>query len=967
MSIDELLIEAEKNKVESLVLTDINNTSACLNFIRDASKHNVKPIVGIDFRNGAKQQFVGIAINNKGFQELNKYLTYLFHNNLKVSKQAPEFENAYVIYPFAKYDFNRILNYNEYVGVNLKQLQRINISGSAVYDQTKFVLLHPVTFRGQRDFNSHRLLRAIDNNTLLSKLELVEQADLNHKMLHVDEIKSVYKDYLHVLKNTERILDRCEIHFELGLKRNKTVFSDSAHNDVQLLRQKAEEGLSKRYSKVNSVIRNRLETELKVISELDFCSYFLMNWDIVRYAKSKNYPHVGRGSGANSIIAYLIGITNVDPVELNLYFERFINPYRATPPDFDIDFNWTDRDDITDYIFKKHGSEHVSLLGAYITFQRKSVIREIGKVFGLPSFEIDKLQKASKNNPIDELGKVTLKYSKLISEFPSHLSIHSSGILISESPINDFSATTMPPKGFPTCQFSMLEAEDIGLHKFDILSQRGLGKIYDTVKIVKKNKNVDIDIHDFKTFKKDEKVKQLLRTGEAIGCFYVESPAMRMLLTKLKADDYIRLVAASSIIRPGVSKSGMMREYILRYQSKEKREKAKKELPELYSLLEETYGVMVYQEDVIKVAHYFGGLTLAEADHLRRGMSWKFRQRSDFWKAKDSFFNNCINKGYQRSLIQGIWNQIESFANYAFAKGHSASYAIESYQALYLKAYYPIEYMVATLNNHGGFYRPEVYLHEAKKHGAILMLPCVNKSREITIVEDITIYLGLRFIGGLEGKSVNEICLNRSEGGSFLGLEDFVDRVSISLEQLVLLIRSESFKFTGKGKKELLWEVHMLLSSFDERTILPQLFKEERKYYELPVLENNRNESIMDEIELLGFTLHSPFKMVKEEITTQLTSNDLINFVGHFIQIVGYLVTVKTTMTSKGDLMFFGTFLDLKGNWLDTVHFPPSAKKHPFRGVGCYLLKGKVMDEFSFITIEVAFMSRLNSINADDL
>ena len=224
-----------------------------------------------------------------------------------------------------------------------------------------------------------------------------------------------------------------------------------------------------------------------------------------------------------------------------------------------------------------------------------------------------------------------------------------------------------------------------------------------------------------------------MKRGKTIGCFYIESPAMRMLLTKLEADDYLGLVAASSIIRPGVSKSGMMREYILRHRDKTRRQEAKSEIPELYELMEDTYGVMVYQEDVIKVAHCFAGLTLAEADILRRGMSWSLRQKSDFHSVRDRFFSNCQKRGYSSTVISRIWNQMESFANYAFAKGHSASYAVESFQALYLKAHYPLEYMVATLNN-GGFLQRRVLHSRGQDARGEIVPPCVNFSKRITTI-----------------------------------------------------------------------------------------------------------------------------------------------------------------------------------------------------------------------------------------
>jgi DNA polymerase-3 subunit alpha len=353
-------------------------------------------------------------------------------------------------------------------------------------------------------------------------------------------------------------------------------------------------------------------------------------------------------------VAYLLRITDVDPIELDLYFERFINLYRTNPPDFDIDFSWRDRDDIIRFIFNRF--KHTALIAVYNTFKFRASVREIGKVFGLPKEEIDKLssrQFAEKD--LDRLSHLVLVYSKLIKGFPNYLGIHAGGILISEQPVQAYTATFLPPKGFSTTMFDMHTAEDVGLYKFDILSQRGLGKIKEAVEIISRNHpdHPEIDIHDIKRFKEDEKIKYLLRNAKAIGCFYVESPAMRMLLKKLQVDNYIGLVAASSVIRPGVAKSGMMREYILRYRNPARRRDAH---PVLLEIMPETYGVMVYQEDVIKVAHYFGGLSLGEADMLRRGMSGKFRSREEFLKVKNQFFDNCRNSGKDDKLSAYITN-----------------------------------------------------------------------------------------------------------------------------------------------------------------------------------------------------------------------------------------------------------------------------------------------------------------------
>jgi DNA polymerase-3 subunit alpha len=969
----DLMQEIKQKGYSSFVLTDINNTSACLDVVRIAKKeYDLTPVLGIDFRNGVEQKYVGIAMNNEGFRELNEHLSAHLHTGEKFENIAPAFQNAFVIYSAMNYK-GWTLRENEYVGLAIKDLLQLQFL-PARHQKEKLVALQAVTFPGKLHFNAHRLLRAIDTNNLLSKLSVKEQAAHDEVMLSKKEMHAAYTSYPQIISNTEYILNACIIDFAYGKKEHKNLkhYTGTQEGDLALLRKECEDGMIYRFGKPSGIVRARMEKEMEVIAHKNFASYFLINMDIVRYAQRKGYYHVGRGSGANSLLAYLLKITDVDPIELDLYFERFINLYRENAPDFDIDFSWTDRDDITRYIFARFGKDkdgkpnhRTALMGAYNTFQHDAVVRELGKVFGLPPAEIDRLQSTGKTN--DKLGDLVLRYSKVLQGFPSHLSIHSSGIIISEEPIHAYCATNLPPKGYATTQFSMLEAEDIGLYKFDILSQRGLGKIKDSLAIIKENKGDEIDIHDIKKFTEDEEVKRLLSTAKAIGCFYVESPAMRMLLAKLQAKTYLSLVAASSIIRPGVAKSGMMREYIVRFRDEEIRQKAREKLPELYDLMEETYGVMVYQEDVIKVAHKFAGLSLAEADYLRRGMSWKFKQRNEFWKVRENFFNNCKAKNHDDKVVAETWTQIESFANFAFSKGHSASYAVESYQALYLKAYYPLEYMVATLNNGGGFYRKEIYVHEARMHGAIIERPCINNSTDLCEIKGKTIYFGLNMISELESGVMEAIIRERKANGLFSGLHDFVKRVPLSIEQMRLLIRAGTFQFTGKNKKELLWEIHSLINPLKRKDPAKELFEITPRSWQLPELTDSWLDDAFDDQELFGFTLNSPFELLRENLLIDMKANDLKKYVNETVTIAGYLVTTKPTSTSKGERMCFGTFLDCDGYWIDTVHFPPSLKTSPFTGPGCYLLTGKVTEEYDFLTLEVSSMKRLPVIDREKI
>ncbi|MDA0972814.1 MAG: DNA polymerase III subunit alpha [Bacteroidetes bacterium] len=1021
LSIEELLDLAVEQGYHQLALSDVNSSSGWVDFVRQADKRGIHPALGIDFRNGAQQLYVGIALNEEGRHELNHFLSQHLCSKTELPVQAPDFKHALIIYPFTQRRYAQLERENCYLGVSPYELNHFRLS-PLVKVMDKVLMLHSASFRHKRDFNTHRLLRAMDNNMLLSMLPKKEEGQESDQMLSSEHLKQRFVDFPHILENTQAVLERCcqpavtsFAQLNRGTHLNLQCYSGSKEEDERLIRALCEAGLPYRYPMANAEVHARVEKELSVIIQQGFVSYFLINWDIVNYARKKGYFYVGRGSGANSVVAYLLRITDVDPIELDLYFERFINLFRSSPPDFDMDFSWADREDITRYIFERFPT--ACLLGAYSTFQFRAARRELGKVFGLPAEEIEEIGEPSRYRHFqprwekeqstsgaagnsDHLKQLVLRYASYLMDKPSHLSIHACGILIPEKPISYYTATFMPPKGFPTAQISMLEAEDIGINKFDILSQRGLGKIKDSLELIKQNhpKDAPIDIHDIRRFKQDEKVKHLLRTGQAIGCFYVESPAMRMLMRKLEVDDYLGLVAASSVIRPGVAQSGMMQTYIQRKREPERRKDAH---PVMLEIMPETFGVMVYQEDVIKVAHYFAGLSLAEADVLRRGMSGKYRSREEFLSVKEKFFSNCINeKGYSEELTTEIWRQTESFAGYAFAKGHSASYAVESYQSLFLKAYYPLEYMVATINNGGGFYTREHYIHEARMCGAIIEAPCIQESSVLTRIEGKVIYLGLHLIKGLD-HDLAEALVDESSEGEYKDLNDLLDRVSMGMEQLSILIhvgalrRIQNSKFqvpdsaekhpehsgslrlhSGQvaqgrpeilntesscaSKKELLWQAYAIMEKHSKpRTEQTRLFQPPAKSYALPKLDHQKVEDAFDEMEYLGFPLCHPFDLLREEVQDDIRLCHLHAHVGERVTVYGYLVTAKNTKTVKGDRMSFGNFVDRDGAFLDTVHFPDVAARYPFRGKGVYAVTGKVTEEFNFQIIEVERMERL--------
>ena len=688
-----------------MALTDINNTMGVIDFVFECKKHGIKPIAGCEFRNGDELLHIAIARNNEGFREINETLTQHNISKTPYNIDAPQWNDVVVIYPFGKRKISQ-LHDNEFIGVRLSQVSRL-LTSDLRNHQEKLVIAQPVTFIDAKSFEVHKNLRAIDKNILISRLE--NHASADEILLPPEKLKAAYALFPEMIKTTQNIVNQCGIDFDFETPKNKKTFTDNVYDDIELLRKLAFDGMQYRYGVRNKEAYRRIEKELEIIGNMGFASYFLIAADIVRHSMSRGIYHVGRGSGANSIVAYCLRITDVDPISLDLYFERFLNPKRSSPPDFDIDYSWKDRDEVHRYIFSRYAEHHVALLGATTTFRDRSVLRELGKVHGLPKNELDNLcrcpERYANQNAI---MRSVFDLAQNILDFPNVRSIHAGGVLITEDPITCFSALDMPPKGFPTTQWDMYVAERLHVEKLDILSQRGIGHIKDAVEMIRKNRGVSIDIHRVEDFKKDERVKNLLRNAETNGCFYIESPAMRGLLRKLRCDDYKTLVAASSIIRPGVAKSGMMRQYIQRFHNPQHIDYLH---PVLKEQLEETYGVMVYQEDALKVCHHFAGLDLGDADVLRRMMNHKSRRKEEMLELTKKFFDNCKSRGYSDAVTNEVWRQIESFAGYSFSKAHSASYAVESFQSLFLKAYFPLEFQVAVINNFGGFYPTWVYFN----------------------------------------------------------------------------------------------------------------------------------------------------------------------------------------------------------------------------------------------------------------
>lgn len=954
--VEGLVEEAQRCSLEYLALTDINCTTGVFDFVKACREAGIKPIVGVEFRKGDELLYIGLAKSLKGFRELNELLTKTNLGEMPLPRQSPYFQEVFVVYPSS--NIPEILQPHEYVGIRPAELKRYK---NPLLKRDKLVCLHPVTHRDASEYELHRLLRCIDHNILLTYLKPEQCGVDNERMFPRDAMQAYFKDYPEIVRNTNRLADQCNFVFNYQEPKNKKHFTGSHYEDKMLLETLALEGFRDRYDTNDKKAKQRLYEELEVIDKLKFGCYFLTTWDIVRHSLRNGYYHVGRGSGANSLVAYCLKITEVDPIELNLYFSRFLNTKRTSPPDFDIDWSWKDRDDIIAYIFKRFGRDYTGFCGTITDFKFRSVVRELGKVYGLPKEELDHLTRTPyQQQESHDITQKIQQFGSMLDGFPNQYSMHACGIFISQEPIATYSAMNVYQKGVPTCEIDMYIAEDIHLEKLDILSQRGLGHIKDAVEMVKENRGITIDISNTKAFKADPKCNDMLAKGKTLGCFYIESPAMRGLLRRLKCANYETLVAASSIIRPGVAQSGMMREYVERHRDPSRIKYFHKVFEEQLS---DTYGVMVYQEDVIKIAHHFAKMGLDEADVLRRGMSGKSRSKKEIERIKSLYFENCKKLGYPEEVTNEVYRQIASFAGYSFCKSHSASYAVESYQSLYLKAYYPLEFITGVINNNGGFYRPEVYINEARLLGAIIEPPDVNHSENLTSLHGETIYLGLNQVIHLSKRLRDVIPDERKKNGLYTDLIHFIERTDATYDDVTYLIYVGAFRSWDLPKGQLIIEAKKYFNHEPKEKPKQQLFSVKTKKFSFPNIGKNPIEDAFDELEGLGYPVSiSPFNLLKTSFRGDVMVRDLMNHVNREVRMVGYLVSIKDVPIQYKDgktKMNFGTWIDVEGGYFDTTHFPPCLKRYPFRGLGCYLLLGRVVVDFDFPSVEIIKMERL--------
>ncbi len=849
--------------------------------------------------------------------------------------------------------------------------------------QLPFIATAQVTHIFPEHRESVRLLRAMGERTVLSR-----QPDhsLGHALSDLPTLYRCFSSLPEALTNTITLAERCEVDLHLGELKFPAPHLPEGVNAFDELRRRAEIGSRERYGPAPpDAVRERLAYELGVIDHLGFTGYMLVVHDIARKAWAKGVRTLGRGSAANSIVCYCLRLTNVCPLKYDLYFERFLNPERSSPPDIDLDFSWRDRDEILHGVYDTYGEDHVAMIATYVTFAFRAALHETALAHGMPEEEIGRITKnvphfsqssslaalkdespSCRDLPLDrEPWKGIVEAAQQILGLPRHLSIHAGGIVITPTPITDWTALAKASKDFVITHYDMHSVEDLGLVKIDLLSQRALGVLKDTCRMVERNTNGNVPpVDNTEMIFNDIPTRKMLRTGRTMGVFYVESPGMIALLQKLDCDNFEGLVAASSVIRPGVSESGMMQQYIERVNDPSK---ATYLHPKMKTLLAETHGVMIYQEDVIKVAHHIAGLSLGRADLLRRAMSGKGRSHEAMKKLREEFRIGCHERQITPKIADELWRQIESFAGYAFCKAHSASFAVLSMQIAYLKTYHPAEFYASVLANGGGYYSQAAYVTDAKRNGLDILLPHINRSEREHSGKATLIQLGLRGIGTLRSDTIDHLLKNRDEMGPFRHLGDFVMRVRPTRDEAEALIACGALDGLGKNRPTLL---RNLRAGFDAylNGPGPLAVDADDLFSHLKASEDwSEQQKYMTERKFLGFSPGThPLALLDIPSDGLTPAGEMSSSCGRRVKMVGWAYSHKRIVTRKTrQTMEFIAMEDLSGRFEVTV-FPRVYKRHApiLRGNGPYIVHGLIEEHHGVFTLTADWIELIETESA---
>ena len=993
-SIKALCRHGKASGYTQMALTDTDNLCGMWDFINTCREESITPITGAEITDpDSPHRALCLVKNRQGYRNLCRLITRRRAKEpFSLESQLPQYAQGLCV---LTRNPNWLTLWHEQ-GVDLAvNLSRAPLSRQHALWQTARRLDIPVVatpgsfFLNRKDARIHRMLRAIDRNTCLSRLASPHLAPDNAFLGAPAYYREKFGVCPETLTATHLVAEKCEFRQpDFGLVIPPLRY-DPGKTVERLLYERTLEGARKRYgSNLPEPVRQRISYELDIIRQMNFSRYFLVVQDIVRQASRI----CGRGSGAASIVAYCLGITNVCPIKHNLYFERFLNPERKDPPDIDVDFAWDERDPILNWVLEQYKG-HAAMVSSQILFQPRMAVREVARVFGMPDAEIGKVSKRlpwfwkTDEADADLLDRIRqrpefrhmdfgepwpeiMAYAQAIVGTPRYLSVHPGGVVIAPDPIDHYAPIEPAPKGVPLLQWEKDGTEQAGLVKIDLLGNRSLGVIRDAVTEIRERTGT---FDDFTRMDPEDDLdtQEAVAQGRTMGCFYIESPATRLLQKKSKMGDFRHVVIHSSIIRPAAN------EFIQEYLNRLHTGIWEPIHPLIADVLDDTYGIMVYQEDVSKVAVQMAGFSHARADGLRKIMSKKDKSRAlaDYYEL---FKQGGRKKGVSQTDIDRVWRMIISFSGYSFCKPHSASYARVSFQAAYLKTHYPAHFMAAVISNQGGFYSTFAYVSEARRCGLTILPPDVNHSQKHWTGNGKTIRVGLMAISHLSIPLLDRL-LSARKTASFSSVQDFFGRVRPSETEARSLIHSGSLDaLSPPGPSDtndpsphraaLLWQFHTWQKQqrVEHAPESPSLFSmptttpaaSSLPAADIPHLPpDSLTDNLRREFKTLGFLCdRHPICLFQAPLTAakSIKAIEIPRFINKTITFAGWLISGKTVMTKGGDPMKFLTFEDDTGI-VETVFFPePYARFCHMLDYGHpYFLSGKVEDDWGAVTLSV--------------
>mgnify|MGYP001156955405 FL=1 len=963
LSLTDIMNLSRSHGMKTLALTDVNGMWGFVRFVQHCKENGVSPIAGTNLVNKTGEVIL-LAESQHGYENMCRAISAVHSNtNYCLSEILKGNCTGLFVLSYHEPTLKKLKNFipNTHLFIELRPgIQESFANNLAKKMKLEIVATGDVYFARSSDHSAYVTLRAIDNNTTLERLNTSDCKTDRHWFRNEEEMIKLFPNSLDALNNSKYLSDRCKTNWPFvntvfpGISLKETYYAN------RVLEKKVYNGAKDRYGDIDKMIDKRIKYELSIIIQKGFAPYFLIVQDIIQQTQST----IGRGSAAASIISYCLFITQVDPIQYKLQFERFIHPERKDMPDIDIDFPWDERDNILAYVFKKYGEKRTAMVSNQIILKPRSAIREVGKVHGLSNQEIISINRKikwgrsskdvdhlvynysrfSKTDLDDTMNRVLRDSKKIVGVF-RYPSVHPGGVVIVPDEIQKYVPVLMAPKGVQIVEWEKDQVEDSGLLKIDLLGNRSLSVVRDTISQVNLNhgdylsNNRYIDYHQIQAVG-DEKTDKLMKAGKTIGVFYIESPATRQLLAKAGVVDFDHVVIYSSIIRPAANQFiNIMLERI--HGSKWKL------IHSDLSFLSESYGIMVYQEQVSMAVTTMAGLSYAESEALRKSLSRNsLKHMIPLWKKK--FLKGAIRRGYSRNTTEQVWDMIKSFSGYSFCKPHSASYAMLSFTCAYLKAHFPAEFMSSVISNKGGFYSTYAYMSEARRLGIKISPPDINMSYKKWRGQGNLIRMGFMSIKNLQNKAVESI-LDERKAGEFNSLNDFLCRVELDLSDAMVLTNSGclSSLVPKVTHRELAYRVAgFYLQNGNGRLLNTSPINNDlttEDQYEL-------------ELETFGFPLSfHPLDRYRSLISPQIKyAKDIPSFVGKSIYLVGIYITRKEVITRSSDLMEFLSLED-ETDIYECILFPKVFQKYGdlLQWETLFILRGTVEEAFGVCNVNI--------------